>query len=376
MYSINRIYENLDKLMKPGKVLTIYGPRQTGKTTLIQNYLASYNGKYRLDTGENIKIRELFETLDFARLTEYVQGYDLVVIDEAQKIKGIGEGLKIIVDHVPGIQLIVTGSSSFELAGQIGEPLTGRKKTVTLYPISQIELEAMLTPFEQREQLNDFMIFGSYPEIITAKTADEKKELLEELVNSYLLKDIFELDKIKNSKVILDLLRLLAFQIGNEVSHHELSQSLGIDGKTVARYLDILEKAFVVYNLRGFSRNLRSEVTKKSKYYFFDNGIRNAIISNFNMPEIRNDMGCLWENFLIMERLKKQSYKKISSNNFFWRTWEQHEVDFLEERDGFLFGFEFKWGKKKTSAPKQWIETYPEAEYQIVSIENYKKFIL
>jgi uncharacterized protein len=376
MYLIKRVYENLDLLLNPGKALIIYGPRQTGKTTLIKNYLANYTEKYRFDIGDNIRIRELFESLDFDRILEYVQGYELIVIDEAQKIPGIGAGLKIIVDSVPQLKIIVTGSSSFELAGQIGEPLTGRKKTVTLYPIAQLEMNKMLTPFELSESLTDFIVYGAYPEVVTAKNTKDKIELLDELVDSYLLKDILELDKVKNAKVILDLLRLLAFQIGNEVSHNELSKSLGIDGKTVARYLDILKKAFVVYNLRGFSRNLRSEITKKSKYYFFDNGIRNALISNFNKPELRNDMGALWENFMVMERIKKQSYSRIHANNYFWRTWEQQEVDFIEERDGVLYGFEFKWKHKKTKAPKQWIEAYPEAKFQIISPENYKEFII
>ena len=376
MYIIKRIYEDLAQELKFGKVLTIYGPRQVGKTTLVKNFMTTFPGKHRYDTGENIRIRELFETGNSEKLLEYTEGNDLIIIDEAQKIMRIGEGLKIIIDAKPDQKIIVTGSSSFELAGQIGEPLTGRKRTLTLYPISLIELNEEKTPFELNEDLTNFLIYGLYPEVITAKSQEDKRELLNELVNSYLLKDILELDKIKNSRVLLDLLRLLAFQIGNEVSHNELSKSLRIDAKTVARYLDILEKAFVIYNLRGFSRNLRSEITKKSKYYFLDNGIRNAIISNFNQPEIRNDIGALWENFMIIERLKKQAYHKIYSNNYFWRTWEQQEVDFIEERNGSLYCFEFKWSPKKVKLPKQWVNTYPESEFKIISKDNFREFVM
>lgn len=376
MYIIKRIYEDLAQELKFGKVLTIYGPRQVGKTTLVKNFMTTFPGKHRYDTGENIRIRELFETGNSEKLLEYTEGNDLIIIDEAQKIMRIGEGLKIIIDAKPDQKIIVTGSSSFELAGQIGEPLTGRKRTLTLYPISLIELNEEKTPFELNEDLTNFLIYGLYPEVITAKSQEDKRELLNELVNSYLLKDILELDKIKNSRVLLDLLRLLAFQIGNEVSHNELSKSLRIDAKTVARYLDILEKSFVIYNLRGFSRNLRSEITKKSKYYFLDNGIRNAIISNFNQPEIRNDIGALWENFMIIERLKKQAYHKIYSNNYFWRTWEQQEVDFIEERNGSLYCFEFKWSPKKVKLPKQWVNTYPESEFKIISKDNFREFVM
>jgi uncharacterized protein len=378
MYTIKRAYEKLGELLKPGKVLVVYGPRQTGKTTLIENFIETHQfpGKIRYDSGENIRIREVFETPDFKRLLEYAQGNDLIVIDEAQKITKVGEGLKIIVDQVPEIRIIATGSSSFDLAGQLGEPLTGRKRTVTLYPISQLELSRMFTPFELRERLDDYLIYGGYPEVVVTENREDKRELLDELVDSYLLKDILELDRMKSSKIILDLLRLLAFQIGNEVSFNELSNSLGIDGKTVARYLDILEKSFVLYNLRGYSRNLRSEVTKKSKYYFWDTGIRNAIISNFNPPPLRNDMGCLWENFIIMERLKKQSYQRIHANNFFWRAWQQHEVDFVEERGGRIYGFEFKWGGRKRKVPKAWLQTYPEATYEIIGKDNYLEFVL
>jgi predicted AAA+ superfamily ATPase len=372
---LHRYYQDLGQYLKPGKVLVIYGSRQVGKTTLLKNFLSQTKLNYKIDSGDNIKTQQVLSSQDFTKILEYIQGYELFVIDEAQRIPGIGMGLKIIVDQAPQIMVIATGSSSFELAGQIGEPLTGRKKTLTLYPMSQIELAAIYNPHEMRERLDEWLVFGGYPAVITAKGKEEKIAILEEIVGSYLLKDILELEKVKGSKILLDLLRLLAFQIGNEVSLSELAGQLGIDYKTVARYLDLLEKAFVIYNLRGYSRNLRNEITSKSKYYFCDNGIRNAIISNFNGLNLRDDVGRLWENFLAIERLKTQEYKNIHSNNYFWRTWEQQEIDWIEEREGKLFGFEFKYSKDKTTIPPVFLKAYPGTEVVIVNQDNYLKFL-
>lgn len=297
------------------------------------------------------------------------------VIDEAQKIPNIGQCLKIMVDHIPHLRIIVIGSSSFELAGQVGEPLTGRKKTLTLYPIAQLELLKQFNAFEVKTQLENYLIYGSYPDIISAKISDQKRARITEIAHSYLLKDILELDRIKNSKILLDLLRLLAFQIGSEVSHNELAKKLGIDAKTISRYLDLLEKRFVLYNLGGFSRNLRKEITKKSKYYFYDIGIRNALIANFNSLDLRDDIGKLWENFLVIERIKKQAYLPVYANNYFWRTWEQKEIDWIEEREGKLWGYEFKWGKTIAKPPKEFLNAYPNAEFMTVNQENYLTFV-
>lgn len=372
---ISRIYQNIDDYLKPNKVLVIYGPRQAGKTTLLREYLLHCNLKYKLESGDNIKIQNLFGSQDLDLLTEYVDGFELLVIDEAQKIPNIGQALKILVDQIPNIKIIVTGSSSFELAGQIGEPLTGRKTTLTLFTIAQNELLKLYRSYDLKQKLPEYLVFGSYPEVITAQTKLQKINILEEIMHSYLLKDILELEKVKSSKILLDLLRLLAYQIGKEVSLTELGSQLGIDYKTVARYLDLLEKAFVIYNLRGFSKNLRKEITKMSKYYFYDNGLRNAIISNFNTLEIRNDIGELWENFLFIERLKKSSYQNIYANRYFWRTWEQQEIDLIEEREGNLFGYEFKWGEKTIKAPKIWLKTYKEASFEVINKKNYLEFV-
>jgi len=374
---IRRYYANLDSYLRPNKVLVIYGARQVGKTTLLRDYLATVKGKikYRLDSGEDISVAEVINSNSFNKIKEYVAGYDLIVIDEAQKIKNIGEGLKIIVDEIPGIKVIATGSSSFDLAGQIGEPLTGRKIVLILFPVSQIELSNMYNNHDLRNNLPDYLVYGGYPEVVAENNIDEKKRILNEIVNSYLLKDILEMEKVKGSKVLLDLLRLLAFQVGSEVSLSEIGQQLQIDYKTVARYIDLFEKSFVLINLRGFSRNLRKEITKKSKYYFYDNGLRNAVIANFNSLEMRDDIGKLWENFLFTERIKKQNYRNIYTNNYFWRTWEGQEIDFVEEREGNLFGFEFKWKEENVKTPKDWTKSYPKAEFQVINQKNYLEFI-
>jgi len=372
-----RFYDNLSSYLKPNKVLFIFGSRQTGKTTLLKKFLSENKDKfrYKLDSGDDINLHAVLGSSDFKKIIECAKGYDLIAIDEAQKIKGIGQGLKIMVDQVPNLKVIVTGSSSFELAGQIGEPLTGRKITLALYPLSQIEMGNIYNDYELKSRLDDYLIYGAYPEVLTNEFINDKKRILEELVGSYLLKDILELEKVKSSKLLLDLLRLLAFQIGSEVSLSELGKQLGIDGKTVARYLDLFEKSFVIINIRGFSRNLRKEITKKSKYYFLDNGIRNAIIANFNPLEIRDDIGKLWENFLVVERIKKQSYHQIYANNYFWRTWNQKEIDWVEERDGKLFGYEFKWKSKPLKAATAWSENYPDASLEIIDKENYLEFV-
>jgi len=280
---------------------------------------------------------------DFDRIKEFVEGYELVAIDEAQKIKNIGTGLKIIVDQVPGIKVIATGSSFFEILGQTGEPLTGRKTVTKLFPVAQLELKKLYNKYELKDHLSEYLIFGGYPSVVTETAKNKKIEILNEIVESYLLKDILEFEKVKGSKTIFNLLKLLAFQIGSEVSLSELAQDIGADHKTVGRYLDILEQSFIIYPLTGFSRNLRSEITKKNKYYFYDNGIRNAIISNFNDLSLRDDVGKLWENFLFMERLKKREYNHIYANAYFWRTWEKQEIDLIEEEGWKLHAYEFKW---------------------------------
>ncbi|MEK9159574.1 MAG: ATP-binding protein [Patescibacteria group bacterium] len=376
---IPRSYQSLQDYLEPKKVLVLYGPRQVGKTTLIRELESVFKGKSHFATGDNLELAALFESEDFEKILEYGKGYDLLIIDEAQRLPKVGQCLKILADYSSQpLSIVVTGSSSFELAGQIGEPLTGRKRTLILYPISQHELLTQMNAYQVRQGLEEYLIYGSYPRVITASSNVEKQRILEEITLSYLFKDVLELDAIKNSKVLLDLLKLIALQIGQEVSLSELGQQLSLDRKTVARYLDILEKAFVLFELRGYSGNLRNEISRKSKYYFFDVGVRNALISNFNPADSRNDFGQLWENFVIVERLKFRQYTGLSSGMYFWRTYEQQEVDLVEQREGRLFGYECKWSDKKgkkSKPPKLWLQTYKESTYEVITPENYLDFV-
>lgn len=373
---IKRYYDDLEKQLKPNRALIIYGPRRVGKTTLLNNFLNKTNLKYKLDSGDNIKTQHILSSQDFSKIISYAEGYELLAIDEAQSIPNIGMGLKILIDQVPQIKIVATGSSSFDLSQQVGEPLTGRKVELELYPLSQIELLNINNKHELKELLPQFLIFGSYPEVVTSKSKKEKAEILEELTNSYLMKDILTLEKVKNSKQLFDLLKLLAFQIGREVSINELATQLSLESRTVLRYLDLLEKTFVVVRSGAFSRNLRKEISTKGKYYFLDNGVRNAVISQFNDIDLRNDVGYLWENFVFTERLKKRSYQGIYGETYFWRTYSQQEIDIVEERDGNLFGYECKWtDKKPLKPPKEWLKLYPKAEYHVISSENYFDFV-
>lgn len=372
---IKRQY-SLENLIKPGKVLVIYGPRRAGKTTLLNDFLSKTKLKYKLDSGDNIRVQQILSSQDFKEIKEYASGYQLIAIDEAQQISKIGMGLKILVDQIPNLRVIATGSSSFDLAQKIGEPLTGRKKTIILFPFSQTELLVKYNKYELKQKLDEFLIFGSYPETVLAESAKEKIELLNELVNSYLLKDVFALERIKGSRQLLDLLKLVSFQVGNEVSLSELAAQVRLDVKTVGRYLDILEKAFVLRKVNGFSRNLRKEVSSKAKYYFFDNGVRNAVISQFNSLKNRNDVGALFENFVVMERLKANSCQGRLGASYFWRTYDGQEVDLVEERSGKLYGFEIKWSSKAgLRTPKDWLEGYKNARFQLINRDNFFDFI-
>jgi hypothetical protein len=328
-----------------------------------------------LVSGEDITIHSHLSSQSVEKLTAFIGDARLLVVDEAQKISHIGINLKLIVDHIPEIRIIVTGSSSFDLARSTGEPLTGRKYTLKLFPLAQMEIGQIEKIHQTEANLENRLIYGSYPEVVLMKDNKGREKYLKEIVSSYLYKDILELDGIRHSAKIIRLLQLLAFQIGKEVSLSELGTSLSMSKNTVERYLDLLEKAFVLQKLTGFSRNLRNEITKNCRYYFLDNGVRNALINNFNLLEQRNDTGELWENYLIMERLKKQEYLEAPANNYFWRTYTKHELDFVEERQGRLFGYEIKWGKAKPKSTKQWQSAYPESSFELINRQNYLKFI-
>jgi uncharacterized protein len=374
--NIKRIYDNLEQLIKPNKVLVIYGPRRVGKTTLIQQYLSHTSLKHRLFTGEDIRVQQVLSSHHLDNIKDFVGNHELIVIDEAQNVPEIGLGLKLMVDHIPNIKIIATGSASFDLANKVGEPLVGRKWTKRLYPVSQLELVTEHTRFDVKNNLDQYLIYGGYPEVMTASNSTQKREVLEEISTAYLLKDILAIEQVKSSKLLVDLLKLLAFKIGNEVSHSELGTQLGIDKKTVSRYLDLLEKTFVIISLPPYSKNLRKAISKKNKYYFVDNGIRNAIINNYNNLDTRNDQGQLWENFLVIERIKKQAYKPIYANNYFWRTYDQKEIDWVEEREGKAFGYEFKWRKNESKNKSFWLDSYPkEAQFELINQHNYLDFL-
>jgi predicted AAA+ superfamily ATPase len=360
-----------EKLHK-GKVIILIGPRQVGKTTLINELLKAENFLF-LD-GDDPTVRELLNSPNTEQLRSILGNYSIVFIDEAQRIKDIGITLKIIHDRFKDVQLLVSGSSSFELSGLTQEPLTGRTWTFFLYPISWEEWEKQVGYVRAEQSLEERLVFGMYPEILT--NVAEQKELLVELSDSYLYKDIFALGLIKRPDMIHKLLQALAYQVGNEVSFNELSNLLKIDVKTVISYIELLEQAFVIFRLGTFSRNLRSEIKTNKKIYFYDNGVRNALINNFQPVSLRNDIGALWENFLVSERLKFLEYHKLNREVYFWRTKFQQEVDFVESFDGKVLGYEFKWNsKQRVSFPASFVGTY-QAETKFIHRYNFREFVM
>ena len=370
---IPRFIENqILSSLKPGKVTGIFGARRTGKTVLMNSLKAKLKNKAVLMVnGENLDVIEVLSSQRINILDKFTAGYKYIFIDEAQRIPDIGLNLKLIVDNIPGVAVLVSGSASFDLKNKIGEPLVGRSKYFYLYPLSQLEMNKYQDFIKNREALEDRLIFGMYPQVLTEKTLKGKRDILESIRDGYLLRDILQLDNLKNSLFIFNLLRLLAFQIGNDISYSELADNLNANKKTVMRYLELLEKSFVLFSLHGFSRNLRKEFTKTPRYFFWDNGVRNAVISNYNGLNIRDDVGKLWENYCISERIKKLNYKNIHCNKYFWRTYDQKEIDLVEERNGRLWGFECKWKEKSVKPPKDFINTYKNSRFMIINKDNY-----
>lgn len=372
------IYERFKKRIKPQKVLILLGARRVGKTELIKQYLSEFDrSEYQLYNGEDQKTWQLLAERSVSNYERLLSGTKLLVIDEAQKIQDIGVKLKLMVDSIEGLRIIATGSSVFDLTNKLGEPLLGRSNTMHLYPLAQMEFSKHETYAQTLENLEERLVFGSYPELQQLESWDEKAEYLDNIVGFNLLRDILEYEGVRKSDKIMDLLRLIAFQVGKEVNVDELARSLkGISRNTVESYLDLLEKVFIIYKVRGFSRNLRKEVTKSNRWYFYDNGIRNAIIRNFNQLNVRNDVGELWENYLMAERQKYNAYSGKISNHYFWRTYDQQEIDLIEENAGKLSAYEFKWNpKKKVKAPGAWSKTYADASYEVIHPENYLEFI-
>ena len=348
----------MDKICGSNKVVVILGPRQVGKTTLVKELMSQIGKKSLFLSGDRIEVRQRLQDYSLAGLRGLFGGCELVIIDEAQYVKDIGVIAKLVYDYQIVPNLILTGSSSFDLANKTFEPLTGRSWNFYLYPVSVVELKEYYDRLELETMLDKWLVYGLYPEVVIAENDKERYEILRELVNQYLYKDIFLLGDIRRMDKIHDLLKLLAYQVGSEVSYAELSSSLGIRVETVERYIQMLEKAFVIFKVGGFSRNLRKEVSKLRKIYFYDVGVRNAVIGDFNPINVRGDMGRLWENFVIAERLKVLQYARVPFGMYFWRLWSGAEIDYVEERGGKVYAFEVKYKKDKAKQIRKWSETY------------------
>ena len=356
------------------KAIIIYGARQTGKTTLAKRIVEKYGEKARYFDCELLSVRQNIEIPEADRLRSYLGKYKIVVLDEMQKISNAGTILKILVDHCPEIQVIATGSSSFELANKTSEPMTGRAVRFTLYPFSIAEIEQKFNRFEIDARLENIARFGSYPEVFLAESEERAKERLNEIVSNYLYKDVLAFEGIKKSAIIENLLKLLALQLGNEVSYNELARSLGISRLTTQKYIDILEQSFIIFILKAFSRNLRKEISKSVKIYFYDLGVRNSLIQNFNALSLRNDAGALWENLMIVERVKNNSHRQARPNRYFWRTYDQKEIDYIEEGGGQLSAFEFKLNGQ-AKIPAEFLKSYPNSKFMTIAKNNYFDFV-
>lgn len=366
----------IGKLKTTRKIVIIYGARQVGKTTLADQIIADLGMKTLRINADEIKYRDILSSQDLEKMRSLVSGYELLFIDEAQRIENIGLNLKILADGLQDLKIMVTGSSSFDLANKIKEPLTGRTWTYELYPISCHELSKTQNEFELKNKLDELLVFGGYPEVYTTTGIFDKKRLLGEIASSYLYKDILELENIKRSEKVIKLLKLLAFQIGNEVSIHELSLNLEMSSEAVRRYIDLLEKSYVIFSLSALSKNPRKEIAKKEKIYFYDIGVRNVIIDDFRYLSERNDQGALFENFLVSERKKRNGYIQKSVTSYFWRAYTGSEIDYIEQEGEKYFTYEFKFRKDKARLSKKFTDSYGETELKVINKENFLEFVI
>lgn len=365
------IFNQVETQLFKGKVLIIYGARRTGKTTLVKMLLSKYPGKSAYINCELQEYKEALSTTNSALLAEFIGNRTLIIFDEAQHIQNIGLALKVLVDTFPQVQFIATGSSSFELSGMVAEPLTGRSRQYLMLPFSLEEVGHTLDPIQIKANLPNFLKFGLYPQVFTS-VGVEKIEELAEISSNYLYKDLFQFEQIKKPDLLFKLLSAIALQTGSESTLNELAQLTGTNVHTVKRYLELLEKTFVIFRLNSFSRNLRKELAKSQKIYFYDVGIRNAVIRNFNEMPLRNDVGGLWENFCIAERLKFNRNSRRMVNNYFWRTYDQKEIDYIEEKDGMLHCFEFKYAEDgKGKMPAEFQENYPNSSFKVITPANF-----
>lgn len=366
----------IKKHLRPQKAVIILGARRVGKTELLKKLESDLEEKPLVLNGEDENTQLSLEPRSEVNYTRLLGKTKLLVIDEAQAIPEIGLKLKLMLDSFEDLRIIATGSSVFDLNNKLGEPLVGRKTTLHLYPLSQNEFSENENGFETKGKLEERLIYGSYPELEHLPDEEEKREYLKEQINSYLLKDILAFEGIKKRDKIVSLLRMIAFRVGSEISIEGLANELQMSKATVDKYLDLLSKVFIIHKVSGFSRNLDNEITKMKKWYFYDNGIRNGLINNFNSLTLRNDQGQLWENYLISERLKFQEYTRLHSANYFWRTHTKQEIDWIEDRNGELHAYEFKWNpNKKAKVPSLWLKAYPKANFTLINPSNYLDFI-
>lgn len=377
MNPVTRILESrISEMIEPNKAMLIFGARRVGKTVLMKHIYDNFPGNKMFVNGEDLDTALLLQKRSVSNYKGVFGEIELLAIDEAQNIPEIGQIIKLIVDEIPGIRVIASGSSSFDLLNKTGEPLVGRSTQFVLTPFSQQELSRRENMLETHRNLESRLIYGSYPEVVLMESSEKKERYLRDIVSSYLLKDILAVDGIKNSAKMQNLLRLVAYQVGSEMSFDELGKQLGMSKNTVERYLDLLEKVFVIYRMGAFSRNLRKEVTKSGKYYFVDNGIRNAIIGAFQPLELRTDAGALWENYIIGE-FRKKNFNSLSYNDlYFWRTYDNQEIDLIEESPSGLTAFEFKWGNKNPKMPKVFAQAYQGSKFFVVNRDNYLDFLL
>lgn len=377
MTTIKRlITAKITQKLIPNKVILLFGARRVGKTILMRQIIDNFPGKSLVLNGEDSTTLSILEQQSISNYKQLLNHVDLLAIDEAQNIPDIGKKLKLIIDEIPGIHILASGSSSFDLLNKTGEPLVGRSSSFMLFPFSQSELSETENMLDTLGNLETRLVYGAYPEVVLMTDNEERKDYLRDVVNAYLLKDILSIDGLKNAGKMKDLLRLIAFQMGNEVSYDELGRQLGMSKNTVEKYLDLLAKVFVIYRLGAFSTNQRNEVSKAGKWYFYDNGIRNSIIGNFNPIALRQDIGQLWEAYLIGERIKQNHYLKLNKEFYFWRVYRGKEIDLIEVNENLINAFEFKWGDKVPKVPIAFANNYANANYNVVNKKNYLDFIL